>query len=98
MGRCNHKKFAELIRENHQLRIGDRSAVNPERPLAGRERDTLLTIIGVLLELIQSHKPGRNSESAVIKEMLQNYDEKPGISKRNLEQKFAEAKRVLGIK
>lgn len=67
-----------------------------DRPLSGRERDTLLTIIGVLLGLVQSHKPGRDSEAAVIKEMLLNYDEKSGISKRTLEQKFAAAKRVLG--
>ena len=68
-----------------------------DKPLSARERVTLLTIVGVMLELIQSHKPGRDSEAAVIKEMLQNYEEKPGISKRNLEQKFAEAKRVLGV-
>lgn len=71
-------------------------AVAADRPLTGRERDTLLTIIGVLLELIQSPKLGRDSEAAVIKEMLLNYDEKSGISKRTLEQKFAAAKRVLG--
>ena len=67
-----------------------------EKALSQRERDTLLTIVAVLLELIQSPTAGRNSEAAVIKEMLKNYDEKPGISKRNLEQKFAEAKRILG--
>lgn len=72
-------------------------APNDEKPLSTRERDTLLTIVGVLLELIQTHKAGRDSEAAVIKEILQNnYDDKPGISKRNLEQKFAEAKRILG--
>jgi hypothetical protein len=67
-----------------------------DKPLSTKERNTLLTIVAVLLELIQSHKPGRDSEAAVITEMLQNYDEKSGISKRNLEQKFAEAKRILG--
>ena len=66
-----------------------------EKPLAARERGNLLTVVGVLLELIQSEKPGRDSEAAIIDEMLQNYGEKPGIAKRTLEQKFAEAKRVL---
>jgi len=60
-----------------------------------KERNTLLTIIGVLLELIQHHKPGRDSEAAVIQEMLLNYEDKTGIGKRTLEGKFAEAKRIL---
>ena len=68
---------------------------NLEKSLSTKERNTLLTTIGVLLELIQSPKPGRDSEAVVIEEMLQNYDEKPGISKRTLEQKFAEAKKIL---
>lgn len=68
---------------------------NLEKSLSTKERNTLLTTIGVLLELIQSPKPGRDSEAVVIEEMLQNYDEKLGISKRTLEQKFAEAKKIL---
>lgn len=66
-----------------------------EKELATRERNTLLTIIGVLLELIQHPKPGRDSEAAVIQEMLLNYEDKTGIAKRTLEGKFAEAKRIL---
>lgn len=69
--------------------------VTKEKPLTVRERDNLLTVVGVLVELIQSAKAGRDSEAAVIEEMVENYGEKPGISKRTLEQKFAEAKRVL---
>lgn len=65
------------------------------KEISSKERNTLLTIIGVLLELIQNHKPGRDSEAAVIQEMLLNYEEKTGIAKRTLEGKFAEAKRIL---
>ena len=72
------------------------ASTSDDKPLSTKERNNLLTVIAVLLELIQSNKPGRDSEAGVIKEMLQNYEEKSGISKRNLEDKFAEAKRILG--
>jgi hypothetical protein len=98
--------FDELLRDGVVMMSevalfeGDTESPEPlkieDKPLSTRERDTLLTIIGVLLELIQSPVAGRDSEAAVIKEMLQNYDERPGIKKRTLEQKFAEAKRILG--
>ena len=60
-----------------------------------REREILLNIIGVMLELLQSPKPGRNSDAAIIKEMLENYGEKPGIKERTLQEKFPAAKRSL---
>lgn len=63
--------------------------------LGTRERDTLLTIIGVLVELIQSPKLGRTSEAAVIKEMVANYSDRAGVSERTLQEKFASAKRTL---
>lgn len=66
-----------------------------DKPLAPRERDTLLNIIGALVELIQTAKPGRDSDAAVIKELLDNYSDKPGIKERTLQGKFAEAKRSL---
>lgn len=66
-----------------------------EKPLQSRERDTLLNIIAVMLEFLQNPRPGRNSETAVIAEMIENYGDKPGISKRTLEDKFALAKKSL---
>lgn len=67
-----------------------------ERPLHTRERNSYLNIIGALLELIQSPRPGRErGQSAVIGELLENYSDKEGISKSNLEKRFAEANRSL---
>jgi len=69
--------------------------VSAEKPLGNRERGTLLNIIGALLELIQSPRKGRDSEAAVIAELVNNYPEKSGISSRTLQEKFALAKRNL---
>jgi hypothetical protein len=67
-----------------------------EKPLLTRERNSYLNIIGALLELIQSPRPGRErGQSAIIGELLQNYSEKEGISTSNLEKRFAEANRSL---
>lgn len=66
-----------------------------DKPLSDRERQTLLNIIAVLLELHQSSKPKKVSEADVIQEMLLNYSDKNGISKRTLEEKFAAAKQSL---
>ena len=63
--------------------------------LPNREKVTLVNIIGVMLELLKSPKPGRDSDAAVIKEMIDNYPEKQGISKRTLEEKFAAANKIL---
>lgn len=60
-----------------------------EKPLIPRERTNLLNIIGALLEL------NGGKEAGIIGELLEKYPEKPGIKKRTLEEKFAEAKRSL---
>lgn len=62
---------------------------------SSRETTTYLNIIGALVELIQTPREGRNSEAAVIRELLENYPEKSGISKRTLEDKFSKAKQTL---
>ncbi len=67
----------------------------PSKPLDVRERTAYLNTIAVLLEFVKSPRPGRNSEAAIIKEMMENYSEKYGISERGLMGKFAEAKRSL---
>lgn len=54
-----------------------------------KERTSYLNIIGALLELIQAPRQGRNSAAAVIRELQDNYSDKQGFSKRNLEDVFA---------
>jgi hypothetical protein len=69
-----------------------------DKPLAPRERDTLLTIIGALLVLLKDtrpNKPDTSSQSKIKKLLLENYDDKNGISPRTLDEKFALASKVL---
>ena len=69
-----------------------------EKPLGTRERDTLLTIIGALMELLQDYRPTRadtSSQAKIIVALLDNYGEKSGIKQRTLEDKFAEANKTL---
>ena len=51
-----------------------------------------------MLELIKTPRSGRDSNTAVIEELLKNYSEIDGISKANLEKRFAEATRQLNSK
>lgn len=64
--------------------------------LSERERASLFRIIGALVELATSPNKQRwPNQTALIKELLDNYSDKEGISKSGLEGKFAEAKRRL---
>jgi hypothetical protein len=63
--------------------------------ISDKERDNLLRLIGALLELVQSPRAGRDSDAAVIRELVDNYGDKPGMSKSNLDRKIPEAKRSL---
>lgn len=67
----------------------------PAPDLGPRAETTYLNIIGALLELVRTPRSGRDSEAAVIRELIENYGDKPGISKTTLEAKFAQARRVL---
>mgnify|MGYP001049091774 CR=1 FL=1 len=77
------------------------TSTEPEQPLGSRERNTLLNIIGGLLELILGESPSGQklsrfeSQAAVIDGLLARYEGKAGIKKRTLEEKFAKAKRQL---
>ena len=66
-----------------------------EKPLGTNERNGLLNIIGAMLDLLQTPRSGRDSDTAVITELVENYSDKHGISKSNLEGKFSAAKRSL---
>jgi hypothetical protein len=74
------------------------SAQGAEKALSTRERDALLRIIGGLLELMQDqrlHKADLSGTAKIIEALVQAYGDKDGISMRNLQGKFALAKRTL---
>jgi hypothetical protein len=72
-----------------------RAAADAMGAPAARAETTYLNIIGALLELVRNPRPNRNSDAAVIGELINNYGDKPGISKTTLEAKFADARRRL---
>jgi hypothetical protein len=82
---------SELTRRNDELAV----QVTEMDPLDPRERTTFLNIIGGMLELIKSPRKGRDSDAAVIRELLENYGERQGIKKSTLESKFADANRSI---
>lgn len=67
----------------------------PAKPLDARKETAYLNIIGALVELIQTPRPGRDSDAAVIREMVENYGDRYGISPTNLQKKIPEARRSL---
>lgn len=56
---------------------------------------TYLNTIGALVDLIQSPGDGRDSNAAVIRELVETYGDRQGISKRTLETIFPLAERNL---
>jgi hypothetical protein len=88
--------FAEIATLRAKLkRHESKDARTVQRPIQNREKTTYLNIIGAMLELMKSPRPGRDSDTAVIDEIERNYRDKPGISTRTLQEKFAAAKRSL---
>jgi hypothetical protein len=67
----------------------------PPEKLSSRERTTFLNTIAVMLELLQNPRPGRDSSAAIIREMVDNYSDKPGIAISSLEKRFSEAAKSL---
>lgn len=98
-------RFGHLCMLHAEVRRLDREVFGPEvhasetppatAPLHPRAETTYLTIIGALLELVRNPRSGRDSDAAVIRELIENYSDKPGISKTTLEAKFADARRRL---
>lgn len=77
---------------------------NAEAALGPRQETTYLNIIGGLIELMLGESPAGNKLSAyqnaaaIIDALLIRYEKAPGMSKRNLETKFANAKNsVSGV-
>lgn len=88
-------RTGEIVRFQLELSEADSSQKKASNDLGGRAETTFLTIIGALVELVRTPRPGRDSDAAVIRELIDNYSDKPGISKTTLEAKFAEARRRL---
>ena len=90
-----HEEVQRLDREVFGVGAQARDTQVASASLHPRAEATYLTIIGALLELVRTPRPGRDSDAAVIRELIDNYSDKPGISKTTLESKFAEARRRL---
>ena len=90
-----HEEVQRLDREVFGVAAEADESPKASAPLHPRAEATYLTIIGALLELVRTPRPGRDSDAAVIRELIDNYADKPGISKTTLETKFADARRRL---
>lgn len=90
-----NKDFINLITPSESL------TATTEKPLSEKERQTYQNITGALLGVLLGKSsngvPYSNFESQqAIIEMIHNlYGDRHGLSKRNLESKFAEAKKIL---
>lgn len=94
------------LRSERDVLVAERDALaeqikNPQDP-GPRAQTTYLNIIGAMVTLVLGKSPAGkpnsvfNSQSAVIDQVLAHYEGKPGISRRSLEEKFAEGKKSLG--
>ena len=72
-----------------------------EKPLAEKERISLLNLIGALLGTVKGELPGYlaesdySSEADLITRISKHYLSYPGLSERTIQQNFAAAKRSL---
>ncbi len=91
------KERDSLLGENNSLK----SIVEKANVPTSRAETTYLNIIGGLLDLLLGKSPGGAAyssfinQAAVISALLAYHREKPGISERTLEEKFAAAKQSL---
>ena len=87
----------QLIAENQALA----EQVQNSKAPGLRAETTYLNIIGAMAALFLGRSPAGKphsvftSQSAVIDQLVANYGDKSGVSKRNLEEKFAAAKKSL---
>lgn len=81
---------------------GPKERNKPKDSLAEDDKQSFLNIIGALLGVIQGDVPGIakhphvTSQAKMIDAMVHHYEGFRGVSKRNLEGKFAAARRQLG--
>ena len=94
------------LRSERDALVAERDALaeqikNPQDP-GPRAQTTYLNIIGAMVAVVLGKSPAGkpnsvfNSQSAMIDQVLAHYNGKPGISRRSLEEKFAEGKKSLG--
>ncbi|GKT16236.1 hypothetical protein AVHY2522_10945 [Acidovorax sp. SUPP2522] len=84
--------------EAMQQCFGKEPAATParsEQKMGQRERNAYLRLVGAMLELLKSPRPGRDDDTSIIRELVDNYGDTDGISESSLARKFAEAKRLL---
>lgn len=98
-------EYRKLRTERDEL-LAERDAMaeqlnKPQDP-GPRAHMTYLNIIGAMVTVLLGKSPAGkphsvfSSQSAVIDQILAYHEGKPGISKRGLEEKFAEGKKSLG--
>lgn len=90
-------RIAELETEIETLREPDKHA----HPISEKQKLSYLNIIGALLGLLLGMSPSGDryskfdNQQAIIDGIHGNFGEPPGLSTRNLQAKFAEARRML---
>ncbi len=79
----------------------DSQSEKPSRTTSTRETQSLLNIVGALVNLLLGTTPGGakqsvfRSKAAIIEAILARHPALPGLTERTLQQKFADAKRSL---
>lgn len=95
-----------LVEENRKLKKElEKLKENPEahKPISERQQGAYLNIIGALLGLLLGKSPSGKpysdfkNQQALIDAIHGNFGEASGLSKRNLEDKFALARRTLRV-
>ena len=90
------KAFAILLKEhaNQLLKILSKGTAFDD-PLTMRERGNMLRTIGALVDILLHHHDGGGTEDAIIHDILDNYQNFPGLSRSNLQKLFAQSKSAL---
>lgn len=90
------KSFAVLLKDhaNQLLKILSKGIAFDD-PLTMRERGNMLRTVGALVDILLHHHDGGGTEDAVIRDILDNYQNFPGLSRSNLQKLFAQSKRAL---
>jgi hypothetical protein len=99
------EEWAKTIKAERNALLGERDSlratVEKMNVPGERAETTYLNIIGAMLDLMLTKSPGGkphsvfDNQTSIIDALLAHYDQKPGISSRTLDDKFAAAKRSL---
>ncbi len=87
--------FAEDVERVKETISGVVASEKAEGQLSTKERNSMLGVVGAMLALLRSEDGGKfPSQASVIDALLTMGPERQGLSQRNLEKIFAEAKRI----